>query len=402
MAEPVRIFISAGEASGDLYGARIIDAVRARLGAAQFFGCGGDRMRAAGCDTRVDAHSISMVGLLEVLPGLARAARALNSLKTAVIRERPALAILIDFPDFNLRLAAHLKRAGVPVLYFVAPQVWAWRRWRVKAIRKSVDKLLCLFPFEEYFFHRRGVSVEFIGHPLAGRIAPAMTAEEFRKKAALPSEGTLIALLPGSRQKEIALNLPRMLEAARLLAAERQCSFVLPAASTVSAASLRDQAGAAGVPVTVVENVTYDAVAHADAAIVASGTASTETALLGTPMVIVYRVSPATWLMGRWLVHVPFFSIVNLVAGREIVPEYIQQRFQPGPVAQELRQILDVPAVRARIGEDLQSVAALLHRRRKKTEPPEAFPCIPGTQFVDPIQRTAAIAESILKEAKFA
>ena len=399
MAEPVRIFISAGEASGDLYGARIIEVARARLGGAYFFGCGGDRMRTAGCQTRVDAHAISMVGLAEVLPGLARARRALNSLKDAITRERPALAILIDFPDFNLRLAAHLKRLGVPVLYFVAPQVWAWRRWRVKAIRKSVDKLLCIFPFEEAFFRQAGISVEFIGHPLAGQVAPTMSAEEFRKKAALPAEGTLIDLLPGSRQKEIALNLPPMLAAARLLAAQRRCVFVLPAASTVSAASLRAQVASAGLPLAVVENMTYDAIAHADAAIVASGTASTETALLATPMVVVYRVSRATWLLGRWLVRVPFFSMVNLVAGREVVREFIQGRFQPGIVAQEVSQILDSPTVRERIRADLQTVGNLLQRKRKETESLEAFPCIPGTEFVDPIQRTAAIAESMLEEA---
>jgi lipid-A-disaccharide synthase len=398
--QPVRIFISAGEASGDLYGARIIEAVRSRLSAAEFFGCGGDHMRAAGCNTLVDAHAIAMVGLVEVVPGLARAWKALRNLKAAITRERPALAILIDFPDFNLRLAKHLKQAGVPVIYFVAPQVWAWRPWRLKAIRESVDRLLCIFPFEEPFFRNAGVTAEFAGHPLAGRVAPTMTGEEFRKKVSLPLEGTLIALLPGSREKEILLNLPPMLAAARLLAAARRCFFVLPAASTVSAAWVREQVASAGLPLTVVENLTYDAIAHADAAIVASGTAATETALLGTPMVIVYRVSGTSWFLGKWLVHTRFYSMVNLVAGREIVPEYIQDRFQPAAVAQEVSQILDLPAVRDRIREDLQTVANSLHRRRKDNEPAGSFECLPGTHFVDPIQRAAALAESILKEGK--
>jgi lipid-A-disaccharide synthase len=318
-------------------------------------------------------------------------------LRQAITRDRPTLAILIDFPDFNLRLAKHLKRAGVPVIYFVAPQVWAWRPWRLKAIRRSVDRLLCIFPFEEMFFRKAGVAVEFVGHPLAGRVAPTMTAAEFRRRFSLAPDGTLIALLPGSREKEILLNLPPMLEAAKLLAASRPCAFVLPVASTVSAAWVRERVAPAGLPLTVVEGATYDAVAHSQAAIVASGTAATETALLGTPMVIVYRVSGASWMLGRWLVHTHFYSMVNLVAAREVVPEYIQDRFRPQAVAQEIGQILDLLPVRDRIREDLQMVAKRLHRVRKESELSGEFTLIPGTQFVDPIQRSAAIAESILK-----
>ena len=266
-------------------------------------------MRAVGCRTLVNAHNITMVGLVEVIPGLRRAWNALRSLRQAIDRERPQLAILIDFPDFNLRLAKHLKRAGVPVLYFVAPQVWAWRPRRLKTIRATVTRLLCIFPFEEGFFRNAGVAAKFVGHPLVGRIRPSLTAEQFRSRFALPTDRTLIALLPGSRQKEILLNLPPMLAAAGLLAANRKCSFVLAVASTTRADWVRQQTALAGLPVTVVENSTYDALAHSQAAIVASGTAATETALLGTPMVIVYRVSGMSWLLGRWLVHTPFYRI---------------------------------------------------------------------------------------------
>ena len=354
-------------------------------------------MRAAGCRTLVNAHNITMVGLVEVLPGLRRAWNALRSLRQAIDRERPQLAILIDFPDFNLRLAKHLKRAGVPVLYFVAPQVWAWRPRRLKTIRRTVTRLLCIFPFEEGFFRNAGVAAKFVGHPLVGRVRPSLTAEQFRSRFALPTDRTLIALLPGSRQKEILLNLPPMLAAAGLLAAKRKCSFVLPVASTTRADWVRQQTALAGVPVTVVENSTYDAVAHSQAAIVASGTAATETALLGTPMVIVYRVSGMSWLLGRWLVHTPFYSMVNLVEGREVVPELIQNRFQPETVAREIEQLLDVPQIRQQMQDDLADFAQRLQKVTHTDEKPGENGGPVREQISDPIQRSAAIAESILK-----
>ena len=386
MAGPVRIFISAGEASGDLYGALLIEALRARLGEADFWGCGGDRMRAAGCRTLVDAHQIAMVGLVEVVPGLARAWRAFRRLVAALPAERPALAILIDFPDFNLRLAKKLKRRGVPVLYFVAPQVWAWRRWRLRTIRKYVDRLLCIFPFEEAFFRNAGVAAEFVGHPLAGRVAPSLTAQEFRSRNGLPEDRPMIALLPGSREKEILLNLPPMLETAKQLAAQGPCNFVLPAASTTNGAWIRRQVASSGVTVAVLENCTYDAVAHARAAIVASGTAAVETALLGTPMVIVYRVSDATWRLGRWMVRTPFYSMVNLVAERLIVPEFIQDQFQPQAVARAVRELMENPDAEKRMREELKEVAARLSRGPENT----------GPQSEDAIQRAAAIAQSMI------
>ena len=400
MAGPVRIFISAGEASGDSYGASLMEALGERRGSLEFFGCGGDRMRAAGCRTLVDARQIAMVGLVEVIPGLRRAWKALRSLRRAIDRDPPQLAILIDFPDFNLRLAKHLKRAGVPVLYFVAPQVWAWRMWRLRTIRRTVSRLLCIFPFEEGFFRKAGVAAEFVGHPLVERARTRFSAEEFRTRFALPPDAILIALLPGSREKEVLLNLPGMLEAARLLAADRNCCFVLPAASTIRAEWLRQQAASAGVHVVVVEDSTYDAVAHSAAAIVASGTAATETALLGTPMAIVYRVSGLSWLLGRWLVHVPFYSMVNLVAGRQIVPEFIQKQFQPRLVAREVGNLLDNPMLRQLMQEYLQNF-----RKRLQRVPPEStISGKPGGsmegQILDPIQRSAAIAESILKQRR--
>lgn len=398
------MFISAGEASGDSYGAMLVDALRSRRPNAEFFGCAGPRLQASGCQPIVDAGTITMVGLVEVIPGLPRAWCALRDLKRAIRERRPQLAILIDFPDFNLRLAHELKKYGVPVLYFVAPQVWAWRKGRLKDIRRDVDRLMCLFPFEEEFFRKAGVNAEFVGHPLASRARPSQHPEEFRQKLGIAADQAIVALLPGSRRKEVQLNLPPMLDAVRLLAAQRPCAFVLPAATTLPENWLRNQLGSMSGQVRIVENLFYDAVGHAQAAIVASGTASTETAILGTPMAIVYRVSGLSWWLGRRLVKVPFFSIVNLVAGREVIREFIQDQFAGPAVAAEITRILDDPSARAKMQADLKEVT----RRLRRSSPGSGIEsgieadsmvvdvAVGGQEIDDPIQRAAAVAESML------
>ncbi len=435
MASTIPIFISAGEASGDLYGALLIQALRERLGAVHFFGCGGAKMQAAGCETLVEAQQITMVGLAEVLPGLPRVWKAFRLLRRTLRKRRPALAVLIDFPDFNLRLAKQLKRAGVPVLYFVAPQVWAWRRGRLALLREFVDRLLCIFPFEEKFFQKAGVTAEFVGHPLVGRVAPSMTSSEFRSRWGIPERPLLIALLPGSRNREISLNLPPLLEMARImlqqvsqqvsqqLSQQGEYCFVLPAAATVAGDLLRARVKNSGLPIVVVEDCTYDAVAHASVAVVASGTATIETALLGTPMVVVYRVTPATWWLGRKLVQTPFYSMVNLVADEPIVPELIQDRFQPELVASHVRQLLEDPAARDRMRLAFRQVAERLNPpSRAGNAPLSPFPAsnplkVPGVavpgplavpgdspdrvqrkESADAIQRFVAVTESMLKE----
>jgi lipid-A-disaccharide synthase len=261
-----------------------------------------------------------------------------------------------------------------------------------------VSRLLCIFPFEEAYFRKAGIPAVFVGHPLVGRVGPSVTADKFRSRLEVPSDAALIALLPGSRRKEILLNLPRMLEAARLVASGRKCFFVLPAASTIRAEWLKSLSASSGVAVSVVENSTYDAMAHSQAAIVASGTAATETALLGTPMVIVYRVSGFSWLLGRWLVHVPFFSMVNLVAGRMIVPEFIQQRFRPLEVAREVGNLLDNLMLRRFMQDNLQDFKQKLQKFSAENALSGRLGMAPERQNLDPIQRSAAIAESILNE----
>lgn len=392
MATPTQIFISAGEASGDYYGELILRALRERLPAAEFFGCAGSRLAGAGCEAVVDASAVTMVGLVEVLPGLPRAWQALRLLKRAIRSRRPALAILIDFPDFNLRLAEFLKSQGVPVLYFVAPQVWAWRRGRLATIRRVVDRLLCIFPFEEAFFHRAGVNATFVGHPLVARARPAEQREKFLQSQGIPAASLVIALVPGSRRKEVQLNLPPMLEAAGLLAARQTCRFLLPAAPGLSTPWLQSQLGSFAEQVQITREQFRDTVAHARAAIVASGTASTETAILGTPLVIVYRVTRLSWWLGRRLVDIPFFSIVNLVAGRQVVPELIQDRYTGAAVAAELTRVLADGPERARMQDALAAVTASLSGAADFSGPGRP----PEGEFRDPIQRAAAIAESML------
>jgi lipid-A-disaccharide synthase len=390
-----------------LYGSLLIEALGKRLGGAEFFGCGGDRMRAAGCRTLVDARQLAMVGIVEVLPGLPRAWRALQLLKNAAKKERPALAILVDFPDFNLRLAKELKRIGTPVLYFVAPQVWAWRPGRLKTLRRNVDRLLCIFPFEEAFFQAGNVAAEFVGHPLVTRVEPSLSAEEFRDRFGLPGTTPLVALLPGSRRREIELNLPPLIETARILAASKEYCFVVPAASTVGAEWIRGQVRESGLAFHVVEGHTYDVVGHSRAAVVASGTATIETALLGTPMVVVYRVSRATWMLGSGLVHTPFYSMVNIVAGQRIVPEFIQGDFQPEAVARDTRLLLESELLRDRMRQQFRDMAEKLHA--PAALPPSRLPAarehpadktpLQDDKFMDPIQRAAGIAESFLQGA---
>ena len=400
MSASIPILISAGEDSGDLYGSLLIQGLRQRLGAVDFFGCGGERMRAAGCDTLVDAGQIAMVGLVEVVPGLPRVWRAFRQIVGALRSRRPALALLIDFPDFNLRLAKKLKQAGIRVVYFIAPQAWAWRPGRVAALRQYVDRLLCIFPFEEEFFRNAGVRAEFVGHPLVGRVAPSMTASQFRSLLGIPENLPLTALLPGSRRREISLNLAPMLETAERISPAGEFGYVLAAANPQAGETIRaelkkflashERSSGTGVrnseagrrpfpdsrsPISaslsisgqrffVVENHTYDAVAHASAAVVASGTATIVTALLGTPMVVVYRVTPATWWLGRRLVRTPFFSMVNLVMGRQIVPEFIQGEFQPVAVARAARELLENDAARQRMRKALGELVEKLRLPR--------------------------------------
>src|SRR5271157_2132356 len=340
------LMMVAGERSGDVYGAELASALRARLNNAEIFGCGGEAMRLAGVDTVVDAHQLTMMGITEIVGGLPRAYRAFHALLAEVDRRRPQLAVLIDFPDFNLRLAKQLKKRRIRVVYFVSPQVWAWRKRRLKQLKARIDKMLCIFDFEEAIYREAGIPVQYVGHPLVDLVRPHMTREQFLSALGLKPATATVTLLPGSREKEVSNILPTMLEAAHRLSLTHKLQFVVAVAPTLDTPWLEKavlECSAGKATVRTVAHATYDALQHCEVAIVASGTATIEAALLERPMVVVYRVSPLTWRLGKLLVDVPFYSMVNILAGKQVIPEFIQSDFNAANVASRVEYLLDHP-----------------------------------------------------------
>jgi lipid-A-disaccharide synthase len=367
-----------------MYGAQLIDALRGTLrfgqpGAAvptqsesniEFFGVGGDKMRAAGCDIVVDAKELSVVGITEILSHLPKIWGLFHTLIAEADRRRPDLAVVIDSPAFNWRVARQMKKRGIPVVYYVCPQFWAWRQGRVRLLRKYVDKSLVIFPFEEKFFRERGVNAEFVGHPLAELPRPAISRDQYAAAHRLNSSKPWITLMPGSRAKEVRMNLPGILEAAALLGSEYE--FLIPVAPTVGLSFVQRTVdshpllakaarnGAFSENALHMVNEALPALAHSRAGIIASGTATVEAAMMETPFVMVYRVTPLTYLLGRWTVKVPHFAMVNLIAGEEVVPELVQQDFTAERVAAELKQIIADGVQRQRMIGGLQRVKRLL------------------------------------------
>lgn len=376
----MRVLLSAGEASGDHYGALLIAALRKRAPSLDAFGLGGAEMRAQGCDTVVDAHDVAVVGITEVLTSLARIRRGFHHLVAEAERRRPDIAVLIDFPDFNLRLAKQLHRRGIPVVYFVSPQVWAWRSGRVKIIQKYTKKMLVIFPFEVAWYREHRVEAEYVGYPLADEQPQIASREEFAARYNLDLQKTWIALLPGSRKKEVQLNLTPMLKAAAQLSFHgtigtagselEPFEFILPVAPTLQRAGLEAQMRATlasfgrSVPFTLrLVDDARSALAYARAAVVASGTATVQAALADTPFVMVYRVAPSSYLLGRWMVRVPHFAMPNLIAGRRIIPELVQRDFTPENVVRELRKLIPDSPERQQMLRDLAEVREKLASR---------------------------------------
>lgn len=338
----MRIFLSAGEASGDVYGAGLMEALREEIRQhsdttpPEFFGVGGDAMAKAGCDLVVDAHEIAVVGLAEVVQHLPRIYGLFRRVVSEVERRRPDIAVLIDFPDFNFRLAKQLHKRGIPVVYYVSPQLWAWRQSRIQLVRKYVRKMLVIFPFEQKFYEGHGVDAEFVGHPLARVALPSISREQFASRYRLDATKPWIALLPGSRRGEVSRIFPTLLKAAQLLGPDYV--YTVPVASTLNESWMRSFLSS---DVTV--SFTDDAQAsllHARAAAVASGTSTLQAALIGTPFAMVYRVAPLTWTMGRRLVKVDRFAMPNLIAERDVVRELVQDEFTAEAVATEIRRLL--------------------------------------------------------------
>ena len=344
MANP-KIFLSAGEASGEHYGALLIAELQRLSPTASFFGLGGTRMAAAGLHRIVRAEDVAVMGITEVVRHMPRIYREYRKLKASLHLERPDLAILIDFPDVNLRLAAELHRLKVPVVYFVSPQLWAWKQWRIWRVRRYVTRMLVIFPFEETFYRERGVAATFVGHPLADLDPPTTSREAFARENNLDASKRWVGLLPGSRSRELHANLPTMLEAAAMLGPEYE--YVLPLAPTLSLSEVQALAGKNdAVTVTVVQDA-REALQHARASIVASGTATVVAALAGNPFVVVYRVSRVSYAVARAVVRVAHVGMVNLIAGRRIVPELIQHDFTASKVVEQLLPLLKDEQARA-------------------------------------------------------
>jgi lipid-A-disaccharide synthase len=354
------VLIVAGEASGEMYAAEVVRVLKARRESSQFnfFGCGGANMRREGVEILVDIRRLAVLGPFEAFSHLVNFYSALRYLRREIENRRPCLAILVDFPDFNLRLAKELKALRIPVVYYISPQVWAWRTGRVRQIKKLIDRLLVILPFEEAFYARFGMTVDYIGHPLLDRVRTSCSRKEFFEKYDLSAEVPTISLLPGSRTKEIKYNLPVILKTAQRLNWEQPIQFLLPLASTVHHGLIEDLLAeeTPTLPFKIIEEDTYNAIGHSDLAVVASGTATLETAILGTPLIPVFRISNLTWIVGQYLVRVPFYSLVNLIAGREIVPELFQKEFNADRLHAEIKKYLTNPTLRKRVKMELSLV----------------------------------------------
>jgi lipid-A-disaccharide synthase len=356
-----QILISAGEASSDMYAARLVTALRERVGpTARFFGMGGPRMAEAGVELIADYHEVAVVGIAEVLHKIPTVIGVQNRLKREAKRRNAALAILVDSPGTHLGVARRMKQIGVPVGYFIGPQIWAWRAGRVRIVKRRVNRMVVIFPFEEKIYREAGVPVSFLGHPLVDVVRPSMTRAEFAALHKLNANKPIITILPGSRPNEIRQNYGRILSACeRLRRGNSNIQFVLAVAPNLSADFFSAYAGS-GTDIKHVTGATYDALAAADCAIVASGTATIEAALLGTPMVVIYRVSPVSaFILGR-MIRTPFFSMVNLIAGKGVVRELIQDDFTPEAVESEVRRLMDSSSARDEMKASLAEVRAKL------------------------------------------
>jgi lipid-A-disaccharide synthase len=349
-----RVLISSGEPSGELYGALMLRELKTLVPPFEAFGLGGDELAAQ--DVRLMAHvrELAVVGLLEVLRHLPRLRRIMRDVLAEVDRARPDLAVLVDYAGFHLRLARHLRERGIPVVYYVSPQVWAWRRGRLNTIRECVSRMLVLFPFEPKVYEDAGIPVTFVGHPLVDRLAPAADRGEVRRSLGLDPARPLVAVLPGSRRQEVEYNLPPLVGALRILAARRpDLQLVLAAAPALDPRWLEAQL--AGTSVRIVAGRAAEVLQGAELGLVASGTATVEAALAGTPMIVVYRLSPVTYALGKPFVHVPHYAMVNLIAERRLVPEIIQREFTAERVAGEALRLLgdaaSLDVIREGLGE---------------------------------------------------
>lgn len=357
------IMIVAGEASGDMHGANLVREMLNLDPMLNFYGIGGNRLRKEGVDLLANASDMAVVGLTEVVSKLGSILKIMGMMKRSLDERRPDLVILIDYPDFNIPLAKAAKKRGIKVFYYISPQVWAWRKSRIGQIKKTVSKMAVILPFEVETYRQKGFGVNYVGHPLLDMVKLNYSKQESRKKFGLSEDEITIGILPGSRTSEVRILMPELLRAAQILKREMpDLQFVLPLADTLEETSVTEIISGFNVKVKVVSGHTYDVISCADLALVASGTATLETALLGVPMIIVYKISLLSYFIGRLFVHVKNIGLVNIIAGKTIVPELIQGDASGKRIAAESLSILkngerrqkmikELEAIRARLGE---------------------------------------------------
>ncbi len=360
---PEKLMVVAGEKSGDLHASRIIASLKELSPSMEIFGVGGELMLRSGAEILTDITGMAVVGFAEVLRNYLKFRRLFRHLVEVAKERKPDAVLLIDYPGFNLRLGPALKSLGIEVVYFVSPQVWAWGRNRVEDMRKFIDKMIVVFDFEVPIYRDAGIDVVFVGHPLADALNPTMSRDEFREEVGIPRESKVVALLPGSRFHEVSRHVPLMGKAAEIIREEvRGTEFVLPAASEKLAGECERllRGHRITVPITVLRNSVYEAVSASDAAIVSSGTATLETGCLGTPLVVIYKVSPLTYLIARRLVTISNIGLINIVAGKTIAPEFVQNRARPRAIADEIVKFLTDSKLHEDVRRQLSAVRAKL------------------------------------------
>ena len=360
---PKKIMISAGESSGDLHGAALMRAAAGHNW--RFLGLGGDRMAAEGARLLGHIRDTAVMGITEVVGSLGRILTIRSHLKRSLELDRPDALVLIDAPDFNFALARYAHELGIPVIYYICPQVWAWREGRLKFLAKYTDRRAVLFPFEKEFYEKRGVLADWVGHPINDELPPPRTRDEIKTELGFSPGGRLLAIMPGSRRKVVERLAPVFLSAAGLLLVnDPDLEMVLPQADSLDSGFIQGFVNQAPAGVRerlkIIPGLSQKILSAADAALVASGTSSVEAAFIGTPTVVAYQVSQVSWMLGRLLISVPFVSIANLVAGREVVPEFLQDRVSPENLASALWPLLDGGQTRLKMVEDLQSVRSKL------------------------------------------
>ena len=350
------ILIVAGENSGEKHGAALVSQFKRLQPSLSFYGIGGKHMAEQGVSLLYSVEELAIVGIFEVITHLLRIRKIFQRIKKETIEKRPVAAVLIDSPDFNLRLAKHLKKLSIPVLYYISPTVWAWRKKRLNTIKKVVDKMLLIFPFEEQIYAEHGIPATYVGHPLKERVKITSTKDEFFQRHRLDPEKKIVAILPGSRKSEVKFHMPVLIHAIKKLEQEFHSQFVLPLAENLQEDYLRSYLKDLPTHVTILPYDGYDAMAYSDIALSSCGTANLEAALLGTPVVAFYRLSPLTYYSGIKLMKIDQFSIVNILAGKNIIPELIQRDFTVENILDETRKILLSERVRSEIKAEYEKI----------------------------------------------